>query len=744
MVAVELSLSTKKGAPKASSDIWSVTGQEVQLFPRVSRVGAAGDGDNADDKTMISTKEYEFYLKIPLNDGTIMLVCTLEDVFNAVVEIDVGEKEYYQHLREIKDFTRNTAKNPLESLRAQIGEDIMVGEDDDDDSWEVITKLSKLCLYPAQIDLILKEICRKISDGKQAVKAVSKELPLMDQSVIKLKQMNSIKKKALEIMRKDPLLFTYAMRNVLTRLAFHLKLKNTVHKTLLGDYSEHLKNSASSLNDTFAFVGNNRLLSPNNYAGGVSYSADIDYKLIIDSTMFGTPQEEEMISDLINAQRGEKDEFDEGTNLVLQVQDFTTRSIADIEELLGTNNNSPEMNFFASIYGNNIHIAGSRRVCDVFMDLLHSDNLEVARRNWHKCLGNSDKGSIKWIARIKEVKGFVDEAVDIFLVHTYVNEEIAVGDEFKDYKERNSGRYPDGFLKSPKVFQAMLNVEKVRNSLVQHEYAKKLLKNALNAKNLNDMFSEEEMKNEAFENKLRIIGNVYAGLVDDHAIHPNEADACLKQVGSGTVVEGEGWRFSLKFAGSQLNDFFKLVSFSDFEKWWEEENVLLPQNEHLENMYNLSKQIAESINLFSQRMQNFIYQIHAIKSIESTANDALYSRITSEEFVELFETNSVENINFYGAYSTLLQELRNLRYESQLSGGMLRKKVWPGSMMETGGVSDAIEKILNTQKENNFEQFDEEYLAAFGNDFFEALFHLTASVAETLYPVEDLHVHGGN
>lgn len=79
--------------------------------------------------------------------------------------------------------------------------------------------------------------------------------------------------------------------------------------------------------------------------------------------------------------------------MLLEVEDFTTRDFAELEGYLkparvndDALNTEREKNFLASIYRNNIHIAGSGSVYSDFQKLLddceQSNGLEVAKRTW--------------------------------------------------------------------------------------------------------------------------------------------------------------------------------------------------------------------------------------------------------------------------------------------------------------------------------------------------------------------------
>ena len=84
-----------------------------------------------------------------------------------------------------------------------------------------------------------------------------------------------------------------------------------------------------------------RLLSPNN-STGVSYSSDIDYKLIIDCRELmngdGSTLNEEQVQKLVKKLNTAQEEddikgtFDRDAKMLLEVADFTTRDLAELEK----------------------------------------------------------------------------------------------------------------------------------------------------------------------------------------------------------------------------------------------------------------------------------------------------------------------------------------------------------------------------------------------------------------------------
>jgi hypothetical protein len=92
--------------------------------------------------------------------------------------------------------------------------------------------------------------------------------------------------------------------------------------------------------------------------------------------------------------------------------------------------------------------------------------------------------------------------------------------------------------------------------------------------------------------------------------HPGFAAPCLQQIGSKKLGSPfpSGWRFSLKYAGCRLNDFFDSVPNTDeYLKWCK--SVFKYGDVRQIQVYNFVKTIALAVNKFSLSVQNCIYML---------------------------------------------------------------------------------------------------------------------------------------
>lgn len=141
-----------------------------------------------------------------------------------------------------------------------------------DMAWEMIEQLSNLAIYPFVIN----------------------EMP-------KLAKMPVAKK---DLFKDNALLFTFALRNILARVAFQTVLSKAVFDALRDKiegpnsaYEWKSPNKSLPWSDSIAFVGFNRLLSPKNSIG-VSISSDIDFKLVFDPSQVVQKGSKEAITDM--------------------------------------------------------------------------------------------------------------------------------------------------------------------------------------------------------------------------------------------------------------------------------------------------------------------------------------------------------------------------------------------------------------------------------------------------------------
>ena len=163
--------------------------------------------------------------------------------------------------------------------------------------------------------------------------------------------------------------------------------------------------------------------------------------------------------------------------------------------------------------------------------------LQVAKRTWIQYLGRSDKGSIKWIAKAKELKDFVDEAA------------AAIASKFvQDDKFRTELRGHEGIIKFPDTFKNVIRATPLNGNGIKRWFASpRILKVLLDVKCALDLITEGDQgslelifkKLEMFEegsfktvSNIKMIGKICAGLVDEDVLDPDAAKECLYQIGS--------------------------------------------------------------------------------------------------------------------------------------------------------------------------------------------------------------------
>ena len=197
------------------------------------------------------------------------VICTLDDVFTAILATEPRDiRRGRVAMNKAKDLIKAMKQQNEEESPAPILSNIFVayvdniGKLEDTNSWKLIASVSSLCTFPN----LMLAVLNKMFD----LKTSSPEEDRVN----------------LNKLQDDPLLFTFALRNVLARLAFYTKMTNVVYNEMKDQGQKNkigivMKDCTKSELTTFAFVGFNRLMSPNNNTG-VSYSSDIDYKLVVD------------------------------------------------------------------------------------------------------------------------------------------------------------------------------------------------------------------------------------------------------------------------------------------------------------------------------------------------------------------------------------------------------------------------------------------------------------------------------
>jgi hypothetical protein len=186
-----------------------------------------------------------------------VITITLKEIL-----IGVNTADFQLNFSATDVVTLSNAVDAMEKVRRMMDLSPMGSRDYETLIWGMIENLSILVIHPR----ILEEVAKRAFYGEG----------------------EDDKKKLF----KNNLLFTFALRNILSKVAFHTILRVAVLKALdnamnrkgyrmkKGKKGEKDKN----LDDAIAFVGFNRLMSPNN-AHGASISSDIDFKMVFDLTV---------------------------------------------------------------------------------------------------------------------------------------------------------------------------------------------------------------------------------------------------------------------------------------------------------------------------------------------------------------------------------------------------------------------------------------------------------------------------
>jgi hypothetical protein len=590
-------------------------------------------------------------------------------------------------------------------------------------AWRLIASLSRLVMYPKVIEqLVLRATAKSLSSFS------------------------------------DPLLFAFAVRNILARIAFHTEVNQAVLKVFLtvgDDDSEYRWKSDASVFDTFTILGFNRLFSPKNRVG-ISLSSDLDYKLVFKANNIKTKggealsdeQKKEFVTRLNEVQGLLKDKFDHQAGMLLEVEDFTTREILAIEEDLKTRDS--EKNFLASIYHNNVRITGSTDLYSDFEEILdtykrkNTDDFIIAKRTWTQYLGETDKGSMTVIQHLAAMKTMLvacaPTLVDIVSNDRALNEHIMnkTGTDLSNFKKNSKFNIKERWVASPKVLKMILKKGGRK--------AKAALDDNYRVKSAVDQLKifriVEDKKSEGIKSPtdvLERVAKVLSCLIDEDYVFradevqgekismmydPNFADTCLKQIGS-TLVTDE-WRFSLKFCACRLNDFFDSVPLEEYLSW-------IGHRVRGKSIYDGTKNVAVALNKFALQMQNNIYllainpkkvlisgQAGAFELspfIEMTPAkathvqiDSLYARITRVQFMDMLARDGQQDVvNIRAQMNELITTLLNLAsdFDFARENANLRR----------------IRTELNSPKR----------LTIDGKDFFETLFRVSMAAATLLF-----------
>jgi hypothetical protein len=638
-------------------------------------------------------------------------------------------------------------------------------------------------------------------------------------------------------LRDNHLMFTFVLRNILSRLAFHTVLNMGIYDSLRnaieGGSVYSWVPGIDSPFQAFSFVGFNRLLSPNNTAG-VSLSSDIDYKLVFDPSVItythinrnlNGNDIKKLIGVLQKKQKDLKKKFDKEAAMVLEVEDFTTKDLGFFET--GLQEMEAEKNFAASIIYNNVHVTGSpsvyRKFSDILINFSRTPGFILAKSTWIQYLGETDKGSIGVIRFTKELKGIINACAPTLVECLNRDEGWRMLFESKTSKYWKYGtRTPTEdewkyrYMASPKVFKEALGYIKfcakekndptfqeallalfeeptdlakeatVGTDIAEDSTARRVLQERRVLQFLKDDLlqnypEDHPERQEPLQNLrenlrkallmvpifkdlkpkpielLERIAKVVANLVDkDFFVYnriggvremelmyqPGFANYCLQQIGSRLVTPKSSWRFSLKFAGCRLSDFFDSVPSIDlFTEWW----ISAAQSPTLgASMYVLAKKVAQTLNRFALSMQTAIY-ICAVNPIDKQPNadvigdvrfdnprathlqiDELYSRITRNQFLDIITRNDVVDLqriirNMLAGIEAVRTDLMNFDERSIDENRQNALNLTMTSLQEE---SNRLMRQMNAN-----EVFEDD-----GRSFFEAMFNLAATTAKCLDP----------
>eukprot|EP00545_Synedropsis_sp_CCMP1620_P004867 CAMPEP_0119015008 /NCGR_PEP_ID=MMETSP1176-20130426/10506_1 /TAXON_ID=265551 /ORGANISM="Synedropsis recta cf, Strain CCMP1620" /LENGTH=787 /DNA_ID=CAMNT_0006968267 /DNA_START=75 /DNA_END=2438 /DNA_ORIENTATION=+ len=589
--------------------------------------------------------------------------------------------------------------------------------------------------------------------------------------IAKMPELATIKDRAKkEFLNESNLLFTFALRNILARVAFQTVLSKAVFDAL----RDHIESPDSSYEwkggvkwfpwkEAIAFVGFNRLLSPKNSIG-VSISSDIDFKLVFDpSVVFqkGTNKEitplqtKEFVQLLNNALKKCVPAFDEA-RLTLEVEDFTTKDLSSVADVL--QKFEAERNFYASMVNNNVFIAGSELVYAKFLSSVRdyikvpSNNFIVAKRTFSQYLGESDKGSILAIAHVKKLKAVVDacgETLRKYLDSWSGQGALKTFCKLTHHTEHEwhslTDRKKEGWVTSVRVFYKLVNGAKMKLShlpdgeveLVKLIVEERSVSEALLTLEAANVFPS--LRNNHIE-LLKRVSKLLKGLADDeilsfegrhligyHPYEPNFSSATYKLCGSKLSTD-TSWRFNIKYVGCRLSDFFDAVPLKDYKKW---------NGTSAEAVYGIAKRVAVAINKFALSMQTAIY-LAAIYRLQPDDADAptviaashstidnLYSRVSNSEFTEIIVMSAKDPVRGVGglvdiraSLTALATDLSSLKNDCNKT--MKKSSEEVTSHAET--LKTAIDDLGTKTPSND------------GKKLFDAIFKLASDTANSLIP----------
>mmetsp|Transcript_19142 Transcript_19142/g.31742 ORF Transcript_19142/g.31742 Transcript_19142/m.31742 type:complete len:706 (-) Transcript_19142:158-2275(-) len=586
-----------------------------------------------------------------------------------------------------------------------------INEDKFEDVWKVIESLSVLVIHP-------HIMATMVEYGKFKVKGTKEKL-------------------------KNNLLFTFALRNILSKVAFHSVVSKTVFDALRGTVNSKKSNDAEyswtkedaelPWTQMVAFVGFNRLMSPNNKAG-VSISSDIDFNLVLDPNLVrfkGKDSKMKNLNEIVNKAMKKKlgDKFDKA-RLTLEVESFTTDDLDHIKTLMETNEAS--RNFYASMKNNHILVAGSKKATykkfrKLLDEVTSEKSFRVAKRTHNQYLADSAKGSILAIKHLDKLT-IVLEACKKFMkfgkldiaTRTYFKEKVAGFPKDGSNKEQNE------WLVGSMGFYAVVLKKDVRDdNLVKLLAGKDEVKEALG--DVSKLFPS--IAKDDYVELLKRVAKILKGIAAG-SYSPRSGPLDFQQIGS-SLAKDTAWRFNIKYCGCRLSDFIDAVPLEEFKEW--------DTSDTSEATYKSARELAVVINKLSLTLQTAIYlaATHRLQPVKGKKKakaakhatiDTLYATITKESFVEIVVLNagmlSETNSSGVNIRDAILELVTFLKGDSSTRYTGLRVV---GSGTNVVACIDALaskDKDIKTDPSKD------------GFQFFQAIFDLAFATSKSLVPIK--------
>lgn len=365
----------------------------------------------------------------------------------------------------------------------------------------------------------------------------------------------------------------------------------------------------------------------------------------------------------------------ENARLTLEVENFTTKDLNSVAEIL--EKEPAEQNFYASMFHNNIHVAGSDKVYKKFMDIIKdyidgrvkTDKPFILADLTHKqYLSETDKGSIMVIKHLDKLKDVLtacgpylvsyveswsgEEAMQTFCKTTHHTER-----EWYKYKDEKKEMWVTSIRVFYKLIAAKMKHEDGKDGMVplaqdivNEESVEKALKVLMKQKvfpSLNDnpvgllVRVSKVLKGIADDEILTFVGSHRIGY---HPYDPEIAKHNFCQIGS-TLALNLNWRFNIKYVGCRLSDWFDSVPFEEYVKWNKEGTN--------KATYDAAKKIAVAVNNFALALQTAIYlqcvyngnYNEAAVAASHSNIDNLYARVSMNDFFGLMVLSTKDRAN---------------------------------------------------------------------------------------------------